>query len=151
VDGLVDGRAPVGGNRLTELLDRFEYRWRDLDAEIRKREKQEALELLKNTDANSVSLAGSASLIGATVPTGIDGAASGPSRQTRTGQKRRALQAQSLEEAHSPFVHIFTTALPATNDSCKVLPDSTTSSSFFRPFEADSDGPKTASFAGPVA
>lgn len=52
----IDGRAARRKRR-----DTFQ-REVDLDDEIREREKQEALELLKNTDANSVSLGGAASL-----------------------------------------------------------------------------------------
>ncbi|GAA5978065.1 hypothetical protein JCM10908_004215 [Rhodotorula pacifica] len=62
--------VPAGGGGFAAFDGRAARRKRrdtfqrevDLDDEIREREKQEALELLKNTDANSVSLGGSSSL-----------------------------------------------------------------------------------------
>ena len=86
--------APIGG-RGRKRRDTFQ-REVDLDAEIRKREKQEALELLKNTDANSVSLAGSASL---KVSTDKLGPASAPAESVQGGVEAQSPSTPTILES----------------------------------------------------
>ena len=86
----IDGRAARRKRR-----DTFQ-REVDLDDEIREREKQEALELLKNTDANSVSLGGAASL---KVSTDKLGPASAPAESVQGGQEAQSPSTPTILES----------------------------------------------------